>query len=64
MLVAGGLVLLPAFLGLYYYSLDLDLATKAGVLVASGLVLLAARWYLTVRVPQVSEPAPAGEHAS
>ncbi len=63
-LVAGGLVLLPAFLGLYYYSLDLDLATKAGVLVASGLVLLAARWYLTVRVPQVSEPAPAGEHAS
>lgn len=39
-----GVVFLVAFGIHYYYSLELDLMAKAGVLVGSGLVFLAARW--------------------
>ncbi|BCS31061.1 hypothetical protein TBR22_A02610 [Luteitalea sp. TBR-22] len=41
-LIAVGAAFLIGFLGLYYYSLSLTLLQKSGVLVASGLVCLAA----------------------
>lgn len=41
-----GVAFLVAFGIHYYYSLELDLMAKAGVLVGSGLVFLAARWGL------------------
>ena len=37
---------LLVFGSVYYYSLSLTLLEKSGVLVASGLLLLAVRWYL------------------
>ncbi len=40
---------LVAFGGFYYYSLSMSLLAKSGVLVASGLVLLALRFALTGR---------------
>ena len=42
-----GLLSLPVFLWKYYYNLDLDFLTKAGVLAATGAVLLIARWAIT-----------------
>lgn len=48
LLVMGGL-LMPVFLFLYYYNLDFSLMAKSGVLVGSGLVLLAGRAYLVAR---------------
>lgn len=48
LLVMGGL-LMPVFLFLYYYNLDFSLMAKSGVLVGSGLVLLAGRAYLAAR---------------
>ena len=42
-----GLVSLPVFLWKYYYSLEIDFLAKSGVLVASGAVLLVARWAIT-----------------
>ena len=44
-----GALLLPAFVFVYYYSLDLDLASKAATLVGSGALLLAGRAYLRYR---------------
>jgi len=44
-----GLLLMPAFIWFYYYTLELTLLEKSGVLVGSGCVLLLARLYLTVR---------------
>ena len=38
-----GLLLFPAFLAHYYYSLQLDLLQKSGVLVTSGIVVLLLR---------------------
>lgn len=38
-----GLLLLPVFLTHYYYNLQLDLLAKSGVLIGSGVVLLALR---------------------
>ena len=35
---------LPAFIVLYYYALNVDLASKSWILAGSGLVLLAVRW--------------------
>jgi len=48
LLVMGGL-LMPVFLFLYYYNLDFSLMAKSGVLVGSGLILLAGRAYLAAR---------------
>lgn len=42
-LLGLGLVLFPVFLVNYYYSLELDLLAKSGVLVASGVVILLLR---------------------
>jgi uncharacterized membrane protein len=48
LLVAGGL-LLPIFLTFYYYNLDLTLMLKSGILIGSGLLLLAGRAYMHYR---------------
>jgi hypothetical protein len=45
LIVAGGL-LMPLFLWLFYYNLDLTLMAKSGILVCSGVVLLAGRVYM------------------
>jgi hypothetical protein len=34
----------PGFLVLYYYALNVDLASKSWILAGSGLILLAIRW--------------------
>jgi hypothetical protein len=47
-LIFGGLML-PVFLSLYYYNLDLTLMVKSGILVASGAVLLAGSAYMRYR---------------
>ena len=49
LLLATGAVLIPVFLFLYYYQLDVTLLQKSGVLVGSGALLLAARSYLRHR---------------
>ena len=41
-----GILLMPLFLGLYYYNLDISLLQKSFVLVGSGIILLAGRVYL------------------
>lgn len=46
LIILGGALLMPVFLWMYYYSLDLTLMAKSGVLVCSGLVLLAGRIYM------------------
>ncbi|MEZ0226033.1 MAG: DUF4401 domain-containing protein [Alphaproteobacteria bacterium] len=46
LLILAGVLLMPAFLWLFYYSLDLTLMAKSGILVCSGLVLLAGRVYM------------------
>ncbi|TQV80518.1 DUF4401 domain-containing protein [Denitrobaculum tricleocarpae] len=48
-MIAMGALLLPLFLYHYYYELDVSLLQKSGVLVGSGLLLLAARFYLHFR---------------
>ena len=49
LLLATGAALIPVFLFLYYYQLDMTLLQKSGVLVGSGALLLAARLYLRHR---------------
>jgi len=44
-----GVVFLPIFLGFYYYELSTDLLAKSGILAASGLILLVARFLLARR---------------
>ncbi len=48
-MIAMGALLLPLFLYHYYYNLDVSLLEKSGVLVGSGLLLLAARFYISFR---------------
>ena len=48
LIIFGGL-LMPCFIVLYYYNLDLSLLAKSGILVLSGSVLLLGRLYLAVR---------------
>lgn len=48
MILMGGLQI-PVFLFLYYYNLDISLMQKSGVLVGSGIVLLAGNFYLQCR---------------
>ena len=45
-LLASGVALIPVFLFLYYYQLDLSLLQKSAALAGSGALLLAGRFYL------------------
>ena len=49
LLLATGVVLIPVFLFLYYYQLDLSLLQKSAALAGSGALLLAGRFYLRRR---------------
>jgi uncharacterized membrane-anchored protein len=51
-LIAVGTVFFPVFIVVYYYDLQVDLASKSLLLLASGLVLLAG-WFLLNRRPWV-----------
>ena len=55
-LVGLAVLFLLCFGSFYYYSLQLTLLQKSGVLVASGLLVLGARDYLT-RAPAGEEPS-------
>ncbi len=46
LLIIAGALLMPVFLWLYYYNLDISLLQKSGILIGSGIVLLAGRFYL------------------
>ena len=46
LLIVVGALLMPLFLWLYYYNLDITLLQKSGILIGSGVVLLAGRFYL------------------
>ena len=46
LLLVLGALLMPAFLWLYYYSLDVSLLTKSLILTGSGVILLAGHFYL------------------
>ena len=46
LLLVLGALLMPAFLWLYYYSLDFSLLTKSLILTGSGVILLAGHFYL------------------
>ena len=48
-LLATGVALIPVFLFLYYYQLDLSLLQKSAALAGSGALLLAGRFYLRRR---------------
>ena len=50
LLRALGLLFLPVYLIAFYYNLDTSLLTKSGILIATGVILWAARWYLRERV--------------
>ncbi len=45
-MVTMGALLVPVFLFFYYYNLDISLIEKSGVLVGSGIALLAGRFYI------------------
>ncbi len=45
-MVIMGALLVPVFLFFYYYNLDVSLMEKSGVLVGSGVALLAGRFYI------------------
>lgn len=42
-------ILLPLFLFLYYYNLDLTLIKKSGILIANGVLILSGRIYMHYR---------------
>ncbi len=44
-----GALLIPVFLFFYYYNLDISLMEKSGVLVGSGIALLAGHWYINFK---------------
>lgn len=48
-LIIAGALLMLLFLWLYYYNLDISLLQKSGILVTSGVVLLAGRFYLNYK---------------
>ena len=54
-------VFLTVFGSVYYYSLSMTLMEKAGVLAASGVVLLGARAVITRGTPRVGASAVRGE---
>ncbi len=49
LLLLMGILLSPVFIFLYYYNLDISLMAKSGVLIGSGIILLAGRGYLAVK---------------
>ena len=49
LLLLMGNLLMPVFIFLYYYNLDISLMAKSGVLVGSGIILLAGRGYLAAK---------------
>ena len=48
-LLLMGILLMPVFIFLYYYNLDISLMAKSGVLVGSGIILLTGRFYLAAK---------------
>ncbi len=46
LLIIAGALLMPVFIFLYYYNIDISLLQKSGILIGSGIVLLAGRFYL------------------
>ncbi|MBN8723149.1 MAG: GDYXXLXY domain-containing protein [Acidobacteria bacterium] len=46
-LIALAIAFFPVFITIYYYNLDLTLDIKSYILMASGIVLLLMRWYLS-----------------
>jgi hypothetical protein len=50
LLIIVGALLMPIFLFLYYYNLDISLLKKSGILIGSGVVLLAGRFYLQRKI--------------
>lgn len=49
LLLLMGIVLMPVFIFLYSYNLDISLMAKSGVLVGSGIILLAGRGYMATK---------------
>lgn len=49
LLLLMGLLLIPVFIFLYYYNLDISLMAKSGTLIGSGIVLLVSRGYLAAK---------------
>ena len=49
LLLLMGILLMPVFVFLYYYNLGISLMAKSGVLVGSGIILLAGRGYLAAK---------------
>lgn len=49
LLLLMGMLLMPMFIFLYYYNLDISLMAKSGILIGSGVVLLAGRGYLALK---------------
>ena len=47
LLLVLGALLMPAFLCLYYYNLDVSLLNKSMILTGSGVILLAGRFYMS-----------------
>jgi uncharacterized membrane protein len=48
-LTSVGILHVPVFLFYFYYALDMDLLSKSWLLMGTGLILLLARWGLSVR---------------
>jgi hypothetical protein len=49
LLLIIGVLLVPIFIFIYYYNLDINLMAKSVVLVGSGIILLAGRCYLAAK---------------
>jgi hypothetical protein len=49
LLLAMGTAFFPVFIVVFYYEMEISLLTKSYILMASGAVLLAARWFLNRR---------------
>jgi uncharacterized membrane protein len=46
LLLAMGTAFFPIFIVVFYYEMEVSLLAKSYILMASGAVLLAARWFL------------------
>ena len=46
LLIIMGALMMPLFLWLYYYNIDISLLQKSSILIGSGIVLLAGRFYI------------------
>jgi uncharacterized membrane protein len=49
LILITGAVLMPVFIFLYYYNLDINFLVKSGILIGSGAILLAGYGYMAVR---------------